>query len=149
MVLESRTRTGQLGEDLAVAHMEDLGHHVLERNWRWRRFEIDVISARAGNSSSTKSKAGLGAMSLQTDPTCPRWDSGGGLFRRPRPTSCARVGWSECRFDVWWVTFRDGRSPHVTHLPNAFDGVVQRCPANATRGGPCADLVPRRTFAAS
>ena len=38
MVLESRTRTGQLGEDLAVAHMEDLGHLVLERNWRWRRF---------------------------------------------------------------------------------------------------------------
>ena len=38
MVLESRTQSGQLGEDLAVAHMEDLGHLVLERNWRWRRF---------------------------------------------------------------------------------------------------------------
>ena len=26
------------------AHMEDLGHHVLARNWRWHRHEIDVIS---------------------------------------------------------------------------------------------------------
>ena len=33
------------------------------------------------------------------------------------------------------MTFRDGRSPHVTHLPNAFDGVAKP-PANATRGGP-------------
>ena len=31
----------------------------------------------------------------------------------------------ECRFDVWWVTFRDGCEPRLTHLPNAFNGVTK------------------------
>ena len=126
MVLESRTRTGQLGEDLAVAHMEGLGHHVLARNWRWRRFEIDVISAWAGQLVFHEVKSRTGC---DVAPDRPDMPSSGQrlrivqaaqayLLREDRPGR-------ECRFDVWWVTFRDGRSPHLTHLSNAFDGVAK------------------------
>ena len=126
MVLESRTRTGKLGEDLAVAHMEDLGHRVLERNWRWRRFEIDVISARAGQLVFHEVKSRTGC---DVAPDLPS------LGQRRRIVKAAQAyllregrRGCECRFDVWWMTFRDGQSPQVTHLPNAFDGVANAPP---------------------
>lgn len=38
-----RTRVGRAGEDLAVGIMADAGITVLERNWRCRAGEIDII----------------------------------------------------------------------------------------------------------
>lgn len=35
---------GKVGEDLAAAHLEKLGYRILERNWRYRRSEIDIVA---------------------------------------------------------------------------------------------------------
>jgi putative endonuclease len=43
-----RQRIGKLGEQLAVSFLEKKGLKVVERNWRWRRGEIDFI-ARSGD----------------------------------------------------------------------------------------------------
>ncbi len=40
----SRAEIGALGEQLAVEHLESLGLTVLERNWRCRYGELDVIA---------------------------------------------------------------------------------------------------------
>lgn len=40
---------GALGEQFATDHLEGLGWHILDRNWRCRRGEIDII-ARDGDS---------------------------------------------------------------------------------------------------
>lgn len=129
MVLESRTRTGKLGEDLAVAHMKDLGHQVLERNWRWGRFEIDVISLRAGQLIFHEVKSRTGCDVSPHRPDLPslgqRWrivKAAQAYLLREGRCEC------ECRFDVWWMTFQDGQGPHITHLPNAFDGVANAPP---------------------
>lgn len=37
------TDYGKLGEDKAVAYLEQCGYIILERNWRLRHKEIDVI----------------------------------------------------------------------------------------------------------
>ena len=44
MVLESRTRTGQLGKSLVAERLTALGHTIVARNWRWRRLEVDLVS---------------------------------------------------------------------------------------------------------
>lgn len=41
----SRTEIGQLGERLAVEYLESLGLQVLDRNWRCRYGELDVVVA--------------------------------------------------------------------------------------------------------
>ena len=39
-----RGRLGRLGEDIACKLLEDMGHTILERNWRSGHHEIDIIS---------------------------------------------------------------------------------------------------------
>lgn len=40
----SRRQLGDLGEDQACHYLEQRGHQVLERNWRWSHLEIDIIT---------------------------------------------------------------------------------------------------------
>jgi putative endonuclease len=39
---------GRAGEDRAAQHFESCGYEVLERNWRVRDGEIDLVVARSG-----------------------------------------------------------------------------------------------------
>lgn len=40
--------TGKHGEEIAAAHLRQQGFVILETNWRYRRFEVDII-AKDGN----------------------------------------------------------------------------------------------------
>jgi putative endonuclease len=42
---ESKRQIGVRGEDLACAELERLGMQILERNWRCRLGEIDIVAA--------------------------------------------------------------------------------------------------------
>lgn len=35
---------GKSGEDLAAQFLEENGYHILERNWRFKHVEIDIIA---------------------------------------------------------------------------------------------------------
>jgi len=35
---------GQVGEDFAHKYLSSIGFKILERNWRWRKCEIDLIA---------------------------------------------------------------------------------------------------------
>ena len=41
---DARRGLGQLGEDLAVQHLQKLGYVVLERNYRCQYGEVDIIA---------------------------------------------------------------------------------------------------------
>lgn len=36
--------TGKKGEDIACYHLQKLGYKIIFRNWRYRRYEIDIIA---------------------------------------------------------------------------------------------------------
>ena len=63
---ESKQRIGVHGEDLACAELERQGLQVLERNWRCRLGEIDIVAAEVGDAGLTlvfcevKCRSGLG-----------------------------------------------------------------------------------------
>ena len=44
MSTDPRRATGRLGEDLAVAHLERSGYRVVERNFRTRAGELDLVA---------------------------------------------------------------------------------------------------------
>ncbi len=37
---------GIKGEDMACSHLEKEGYIIIERNWRWRKLEIDIIAKK-------------------------------------------------------------------------------------------------------
>lgn len=39
-----RKQLGNYGEDLAAAHLKRLGYRILERNWRCRLGELDIVA---------------------------------------------------------------------------------------------------------
>jgi len=40
--------TGFLGENMATQYLINLGHEILEKNWRYKHLEIDIISCLSG-----------------------------------------------------------------------------------------------------
>jgi putative endonuclease len=63
---ESKQQLGVRGEELACAELERQGLQVLERNWRCRLGEIDIVAAEVGDAGLTlvfcevKCRSGLG-----------------------------------------------------------------------------------------
>jgi putative endonuclease len=53
MPSESKQQIGIRGEELACAELERQGMRVLERNWRCRLGEIDIVAAEAGPTGLT------------------------------------------------------------------------------------------------
>jgi putative endonuclease len=63
---ESKKQIGIRGEDLACAELQRQGMQILERNWRCRLGEIDIVAAESGIGGLTlvfcevKCRSGLG-----------------------------------------------------------------------------------------
>ncbi|WP_193043418.1 YraN family protein [Mycolicibacterium baixiangningiae] len=114
----TRAAIGALGEDLAVEHLRDLGMQVLERNWRCRYGELDVIvtdpAARAVVFVEVKTRTG---------------DGFGGVAQAVTPQKVRRLRrlaglwlagqdehWAVVRIDVIGVRIGRQATPEITHL---------------------------------
>lgn len=111
--------TGRHGEDLAAVFLLKKGYRLLERNWRTRSGEIDIISEDNGVIVFCEVKArrskrcGIGAESVTrqkqlklTQIAMQYLQKTGNLNRK-------------CRFDVIEITLEE-RSEIVRHIENAF-----------------------------
>lgn len=116
----SRSELGALGEQIAVGYLTDHGLTVLDRNWRTRHGELDVV-ARDGEAlvfCEVKARRGTG-YGFPAAAVTPA--------KQQRLRSLA-LQWlaahdqhaHDLRFDVVSVLVRPGRSAEVTHLPGAF-----------------------------
>jgi len=126
MFLERRAWTGRLGESHVVAELEQQGHRILQRNWRWRRAEVDVISTDGAALVFHEVKCRSGRDTLSLDPMMwwphvaqqRRLIQAAHAFVRQQPVTPKRL-----RFDVWLVesVAAGSASPRPMHFPDAFD----------------------------
>ena len=35
---------GRLGENIACTYLENKGYKILDKNWRWKKYEIDIVA---------------------------------------------------------------------------------------------------------
>jgi putative endonuclease len=118
--LRDRVRSGEAGEDLACDYLRARGYQILERNFRCRSGEVDIVA-----------REGLATVFVEVKDR--RGGSHGEGFeavtfgKRRRLIRAARLyaaskGVSEqpIRFDVVSIDRADGRS-RVRHDLNAFD----------------------------
>jgi putative endonuclease len=109
---------GALGEHLAVEHLAGLGLQVLERNWRCRYGELDVVAAdpdaRAVVFVEVKTRTSDrfgGELNAVTPQKVRRLRRLAGLWL------AAHDGhWSLVRIDVIGVRIGRQRQPEITHL---------------------------------
>ena len=115
---------GALGEQLATEHLERCGFTVVERNYRTRWGELDVIAfdgrtlafcevktRRAGGRAGSAVEAVGRAKQAQVRRMAARWL----VERRERPYA------DQIRFDAIGVTFDGaGRLVSLEHLEGAF-----------------------------
>ena len=45
--MNHRNSIGKAGESAACTHLKECGYHILERNWRYKRAEVDIIAWEA------------------------------------------------------------------------------------------------------
>ena len=114
------TDLGNRGERIAAAHLIDSGLRVLDRNWRCREGELDIV-AREGNALvfcevKTRRATGFGHPVEAVTP------------RKQRRLRTLAQRWlaahdehaPELRFDVVGVLVRPDRPALVSHLRAAF-----------------------------
>ncbi|KUI19589.1 hypothetical protein AU193_13210 [Mycobacterium sp. GA-1285] len=114
----TRAEIGALGEQLAVDHLQSLGLRVLERNWRCRYGELDVIAAddtsRAAVFVEVKTRTSErfgGVEEAVTPQKVRRLRRLAGLWLAAQET-----GWSQVRIDVVGVRIGRHRTPEIIHL---------------------------------
>jgi len=113
-------RRGDLGEDAAARFLEERGFRVLERNWRFRQWELDLVCRDGDTIVFVEVKTrGAGTMGTPAD----------GLNRKKQMRLVKAASqyltkkdlWDEpCRFDLAAVV-DSGTSMDVEHTEDAFD----------------------------
>jgi putative endonuclease len=111
---------GSLGEDIAATYLTDAGLRVLDRNWRCREGELDIV-ARDRDAlvfCEVKTRRGLGFGHPVEAVTSAKQRRLRTLAQRWLAAHDEHA--PELRFDVVGVLVRPARPALVTHLRAAF-----------------------------
>ncbi|NDV19702.1 YraN family protein [Pseudodesulfovibrio sp. JC047] len=116
----STQRIGSLGERAAARYLETKGYRVLERNWRYRQWELDLICRDRETVVFVEVKTRKAhSMSSPADGLTPAKQRR--LVKAASHYLTQKDLWdAPCRFDLAAVT-ENGTSMDVDHCENAFD----------------------------
>ena len=108
------TERGRWGETLAVIHLEKNNTQVLLRNWRWNRFEIDLIcrNGKMGICRSQGEKVGFGDVGVEAVNSRKQE-----RITRPPIISCAFT--TSTRRDPFRHHLHRVQPPHAPHQPHS------------------------------
>ncbi|WP_243310765.1 YraN family protein [Fundidesulfovibrio agrisoli] len=125
---------GREGEDAAESLLRRAGMRVLERNFRCRTGELDLVCQHGDTIVFVEVKTrGLGSLGSGTDAVDGR--KRGKLIRAASEFLSARGWWERpCRFDVVSVV-SDGERLTAEHVPDAFQADFAADGKGRGRGG--------------
>ncbi|OBA81237.1 YraN family protein [Mycobacterium sp. 1164966.3] len=117
----TRIQLGAMGEALAADHLTKMGLRILDRNWRCRYGELDLIASDPMTNTvvfvevKTRTGDGYGGLAQAVTPR---------KVRRLRRLAALWLagqdgGWAAVRIDVIGVRVGRRRVPEITHLQGA------------------------------
>ena len=125
----ARARTGAEGEEAAASHLSHLGWNILDRNWRSRQLELDIVAEEKDTlvfvEVKTRAEGGLQTPFEALTPTKKER-----LCRAAEAWLEAHDAWGRpCRFDLVCVTSRAGT--YQTELIRNVIEYGEQSPRNA------------------
>jgi putative endonuclease len=116
---------GRFGEQVAVDHLVADGMIVLDRNWRCRAGELDVVALDGAVlvvvEVKTRSSVAFGVPAESVTPAkASRIRRLAAQWMAEHRAEYDRPGWPELRFDVVAVVGGRGAAPEVEHVRAAF-----------------------------
>ena len=108
---------GKYGENIAAAHLESAGLEIVQRNWRCREGEIDIV-ARDGTTvvvCEVKTRAGIGfgsPLEAVTRPKLRRLRQLAAVWMNDNTPAWARA----VRIDVVGIVYPPGGHPVIDHV---------------------------------
>ena len=111
---------GAMGEELAAQRLVEAGMRIVDRNWRCRHGELDLVAVDGDTVVfvEVKTRSGLGFGSPAEAVTYAKQRRIRMLAQRWLAESDRH--WPQVRFDVVAVLVDRRREPEVTHLPAVF-----------------------------
>jgi putative endonuclease len=110
---------GKIGEDIAVKFLSRKGYKILKRNYRYGHGEIDIIAMDKDVLIFVEVRVKLSDKFGSPEDSVT-------IKKREQLKKIAsafiqmnEVNFSECRFDVIGITFKDGKF-NINHIVNAF-----------------------------
>lgn len=116
---EGHLLTGQLGEDLALGHLQGKGYVLIVRNYRYKHGEIDLVMEKAGVlyffEVRTRYNGGYG------DPEASVSRKKEDLLLKTAEAYQLETGWSgPIQFDVIAILLEGKRLMGLTHFQDAI-----------------------------
>ena len=111
-------KTGQEGERLAVAYLESTGHSILETNWTFERYELDVIARKNDEiifvevKTRTGTSHGFPEQAVTRKKAKTMFD-GASIYLEENELE------NEIRFDIVSIVLR-GETPDILHIKDAI-----------------------------
>ena len=117
--MHARTRFGLAGEELAVDVFRRAGYEIVDRNYRCKAGEVDVVAKLRSTVVFCEVKTRVDDRYGIPSEAVDRGKQGRLRKVAAHWLTERKPGAVEIRFDVVSVIVRDGR-PEVTHIPDAF-----------------------------
>lgn len=109
---------GKMGEDIAVNYLIEKGYEILERNWRNKHKEIDIVAKDGGTlvivEVKTRQSAGFGEPDMavtRQKQRCLVYAANAYVFSKRLDL--------DIRFDIISIVFNQG-NPQIDHIEDAF-----------------------------
>ena len=119
--MDERTEFGKKGEELAARHLSSLGYEILEKNYRTKVGEIDVVAKDGGTLVFVEVKSrrdrSYGPPELKVDHRKRRQIARAAMLYLTRTR---RTNWP-CRFDVVAISNIPGEGVGVEVIRDAFE----------------------------
>ena len=122
--MAAHNELGKRGEDLAAQLLKKKGYKLLERNWKFNGWEVDIIAG-------TKKEIVFVEVKTRSDDTLMRPEEAVDFNRQCRLTSAASayINYHQInlspRFDVIAIVLNDDRCD-INHFENAFPPIARK-----------------------
>jgi putative endonuclease len=111
--------TGKKGEDMAVDYLKQLNFTILHRNWRYARFEVDVIAGRDNMLHIIEVKTRTNLLFGHPEESVSKKKINN-MLRSAKAYMQQHPQWRQVQFNILSITLLKGQEPEFFFIEDVY-----------------------------